>query len=145
MSLTGNCYGWAIATSLLCCPTCEMESCDTCLCCPTCDTLKQVNMSTCPCLLTFRIMNFLLPVGTFIIYTRSTGTTFPGRVVDHNEDGTYRVDYQVDENFLTSDCEIPPVLPTCDVAIAQGGGGYLLTVLEMKCGAHFLSSLSATS
>ena len=66
--------------------------------------------------------NEIFPVGTSIMCTRSPGTivpgrvwfclvsipfrstvsTAPGRVVGHNEDGTYRVEYQVDGNFLTS-------------------------------------------
>ena len=128
----GNCNGWAIVTSLLCCPTCDMGSCDTCLRCLTCDTLKQVQIPTCPCLLTFRIMIFL-HVGLSIMYTRSTETTVPGRVVVHNEDGAYRVEYQADGNFLTSRWAIATSLlccPTSDVAIA--GGGSTRTMDEIR-------------
>ena len=83
---------------------------------PTCDTLKQVQIATCRRLLTFRIMNFI-PVGTFIMYKRSTGTTVPDRVYPDTQCPKIRgmvwrystlgrlFDIQVGE------CDIPPVWP----------------------------------
>ena len=137
----GNCDMWAIATWLLCGPTCDMGSCDTSLCGPTCDTLKQVQIPTCPCLLTFRIMNY--PCWHYHhVYTihrnyrswKCCGSYrrwyLPCRIPSRRN----FLDIQVGQvgdcdialvwpNLRHGSCDTSLCGPTCDVAIAHRGGG----------------------